>query len=75
MLNEIKINGKKYQCHSYCEKDVSVGESIEVIVEGSFEPRKNRAILIERHGVKLSGSLVLFHNYGQIAKILLFVGD
>lgn len=74
-MSKVKINGKEYDCHSYSDKDIAIGRSIELIIEGNFKPVKSNMISIERFGKTFDAVLVLYHNLDDLAKVLIFVGE
>ena len=74
-MSIILINGKAYECHSFEKKDAILGESVKVIIEGSFKPGRSQDMQIVRHGKEYKGSLAVWQNYGKLATVSIFVGE
>jgi len=74
-MSKVTINGNEYICHSYNKKDAYLGHSLIIIIEGAYKPAKSNLTQIERSGDTFNSTLVLYHNYDDIAKIYLFKGE
>jgi hypothetical protein len=75
-MSKVKINQKEYDCHSYSDKDIEIGHSIEMILEGDFKPLESNRIVVESRGNKFNARLAYYHNQEGLAKLGIFVeGD
>jgi len=66
---DIIINGEKRKCHCFNEDNIEIGYSIEMIIDGSYKPKKSGDITVIRHNKGYGGKVAYFHNDGEIAKI------